>query len=69
MNVPVIPIVIGTFGTIPKRLIKRIEDLELIGQVDNSIIRIGKNTEKSPGDLRKLAVTRSPVRNNKLMLV
>ena len=28
-----------------------------------SIIEIGQNTEKSPGDLRRLAVTQTPVEN------
>ena len=36
---------------------------------DNSIIKIGQNTEKSPGDLRRLAITQTPVRNYRLMLV
>ena len=27
---------------------------------DYSIIKIGKNTEKSPGDLKRLAVTQTP---------
>ena len=35
----------------------------------NSIIKIGKNTEKSPGDLRRLAVTRTPVECHQLSLV
>ena len=30
---------------------------------DYSIIKIGQNTEKSPEDLRKLAVTQIPVMN------
>ena len=34
-----------------------------------SIIKFGQNTEKSPGDLRRLAVTQTPVRNHHLMLV
>ena len=29
-----------------------------------SIIEIGKNTEKSPGDLRRLAITQTPVENH-----
>ena len=29
-----------------------------------SIVEIGQNTEKSPGDLRKLAVTQTPVGNH-----
>ena len=37
--------------------------------LDNSIIKIGQNTEKSPGDLRKLAVTQIPARNQQLTLV
>ena len=34
-----------------------------------SIVEIGKNAEKSPGDLRRLSVTQTPVRNHWLMLV
>ena len=29
-----------------------------------SIIKIGQNTEKSPGDLRRLAVTQTPEQNH-----
>ena len=34
-----------------------------------SIIEIGQNTEKKPGDLRRLAVTRTPVKNHQLTLL
>ena len=34
---------------------------------DYSIIKIDQNTEKSPGYLRKLALTQTPVRNHQLM--
>ena len=34
-----------------------------------SIVAIGQNTENSPGDLRRLAVTRTPVENHQLTLV
>ena len=34
-----------------------------------SIIKISQNTEKSPGDLRKLAVTQTPVTSRQQMLV
>ena len=34
-----------------------------------SAIKIGLNTEKSPGDLRRLAVTQIPVKNHPLTLV
>ena len=33
---------------------------------DNSIIKIGQNTEKSPGDLMRVAVTQTPVKSSKL---
>ena len=36
---------------------------------DNCIIKIGQNTEKSPGNLRSLAVTQTPVGNHQLTLV
>ena len=34
-----------------------------------NIIEIGQNTEKSPGDLRRLAVTRTPLKDNQLTLM
>ena len=34
-----------------------------------SIIKIGQNTEESPGDLRRVAVTQTPVRTHRLTLV
>ena len=36
---------------------------------DNSIIKIGQNTEKSPGDLSRLDVTQTPMRNHLKTLV
>ena len=50
-----------------------------IGRVENrwtnrdhqnySITKIGQNTEKSPGDLRRLAVTQFPTKDYQVMLV
>ena len=34
-----------------------------------SIIKIGQNTEESPGDLKRFAVTQTPVKNRHLTLV
>ena len=34
-----------------------------------SIVEIGQNTKKSPADLRRLAVTQTPVENHQLTLV
>ena len=36
---------------------------------NDSIVEIGQNTEKSPGDLRRLAVTQTLVENYQLTLV
>ena len=33
------------------------------------IVENGQNTEKSPGDLRKLAVTQSPIKDHQLTLM
>ena len=61
MKVTIIPIVIGAFGTVTKVLIKGQEDLEkkrTSGDHSNYyIIENSQNTEKSPEDLRRLAVT------------
>ena len=63
MKVTIIPIVIGAFGTLTKGLLKGLEDLEAGGpsgdHPNDSIIEDGQNTEKSPGDLRRLAVTQN----------
>ena len=37
--------------------------------LNNIIVEIGQNTERSPGDLRRFAVTQTPVRTYRLMLV
>ena len=34
-----------------------------------TIVKVGQYTEKSPGDLRRLAVTQTPVKDHQLMLV
>ena len=60
MKVTVIPIIIGVLGTVSKVLIKRMDDLEMRTRGDHPnycVTEIGQNTKKSPGDLRRLAVT------------
>ena len=59
MKVTMVPIVIAAFGTVTKGLLKGLEDLEVEG-----LIKDDQNTEKSPGDLRRLAVTQTPVKNH-----
>ena len=60
----VIPIVIGALGTIPKGLVNEVEDLEIRRQAET--IKIDQNTEKSPGDLRRLAFSQTPLTDYKL---
>ena len=36
---------------------------------NDSIVGNGQNTKKSPGDLRRLAVTQTPVKNHRLPLM
>ena len=60
MKVTIIPIVIGALGTVTKGLLEGLEDLEVGGRV---------NTEKSPGDLRRLTVIQTPVENHQLTLM
>ena len=61
-----ITIIIGALDTVTKGLVKRLEDLEIRGIVETlqtSIVEISQNTAKSPGDLRRLAVTQIPVKD------
>ena len=73
MKVSILPIVIGAFGTVTKRIIKgprRYGSWRPSGGHPNfTIIENGQNTEKSSGDLRKLAVTQSPVKDHQRKLM
>ena len=70
MKVTIVPIMIGAFGTVTKGLLKGLEDLEVSGYYpDDSIAEDGQNTETSPGDLMRLAVTQTPVKNHQLILM
>ena len=57
----------------PQRIGKgtgRLENKRISGNHSNySIIKINQNTEKNPGELRRLAVTQTPVENHQLMLL
>ena len=64
MKVKVIPIVIGGFET-AERVGNRRTNRD---HPNDSIVEIGQNTEKSPGDLRRLTVTRSLTKDYQLSL-
>ena len=69
----IVPIVIGAFGTITKGLLKGLEDLENlrtdIDYPNDSITKNEQNTEKSPGDLKRLAVRQTQVKNHQITLI
>ena len=73
MLVTIIPIVIGAFGTVSKGLLKGLEDLEVGGQMETIqtiiLLRNVQNTEKSPVDLRRLAVPQTLVKDHQLTLM
>ena len=67
MKAMVIPVVISALGAVPKGLEKwtgRIENGRTNQNHPNySIVDIGQDTERIPGDLRRLAVTLTPVKD------
>ena len=70
MKVTIIPIVIGAFDTVTKGLLKELEDLEVGRRVETiQTIENGQNTEKIPGDLKRLALTETPVKDHQLKLM
>ena len=72
MKVTIVPVVIGALGTVTKGLLKGLEDLEIGGQVETiqtAALRRTARIETSPGDLRRLAVTQTPVKNHQLTLM
>ena len=66
MEVTIVPIVIGALGTVTKGLLKGPGGLGnwRTGRdyPNDSIAEDGQNTETSPGDLRRLAATQTPVK-------
>ena len=71
MKMTTIPIVIAAFGIVTKGLLKGLEDLEITsGDHSNYYItENGQNTEKSLGDLRRLVITQTPVKDHQLKLM
>ena len=70
MKVTIVPIVIGALCTITKGLLKGLEGLGSwrTGRdySNDSTAKNGQNRETSPGDLRRLVVTQTPVKNHPL---
>ena len=61
-------------NTVTKGLVQRLEYFEIVRRVrrdhsNYSIIKLEQNPKKSPGDLSRLAVSQTPVRNHQLTMV
>ena len=70
MKVTFIPVVIGIFGTVTIKGTGGFGNKRTSGDhLNYSIVEIGKNTETSPGDLRKPAVTQTPEKNHQITLM
>ena len=72
MKLAVILNVNGALGTVTKRLIKGLEDLEMIGRTVTkykSINNISQNAKNNRGNLSRVVVTQTPVENYQLKLV
>ena len=68
MRVMVIPVIIDALGTVPKGLVRELEEMEIGGR-NSSIVKIGSTTEKSPKDLRIIVVTQTLVKVHQQTLV
>ena len=68
-----VTIVIGALAVVTKGLVKGLEDLEIRGRektIQTRALQRGcQNTEKSHGNLKRLAVTQTPMENYHLTLV
>ena len=51
------------------RELKKTKEFESGDGPNDSTVMIGQNTKKSPGGLRRLAVTHTPVKDHQLLLV
>ena len=69
MKVTIIPIVIGALGTVTEGLLKGLGTWKWKDEWRPSIIKNGQNTEKSPGDLMRLGVTQTSVKDHQLTLM
>ena len=69
MQVTIIPIVIGAFGTVTKVLLKGLEDLEFGGRVNiqtTALLITARILRSVLEAFWRLAVTQTPVKNHQL---
>ena len=66
MKMTVISIVISSLGTMPKGMEKRLEELVIKGRIETlqTTALLSQNTERSSGDVKRLAVPQSLVKDH-----
>ena len=73
MKVTLISFITGAHRTIPKDLVKKLEDLEIGRETETTrttrITKIGQNTERSRGNLRRFAVAQTSGKDHQKSLV
>ena len=69
MQVTIIPIVIGAFGTVTKGLLKGLEDLEVGGRVETIQTTALLRTARILRRVQERPVTQTPVKNHRLTLM
>ena len=73
LKITVKPIAVSALREVLKSLENGLAELEVGGQIETiqttTLLRSSRSTEKSPGDLRKLAVTKSLVKHHQRTLV
>ena len=71
IKVTALPIVIGALGTVTRGLVKGPRGLRNKSgdNPDYSIAEAGQNTKKSPGELKRLTITQTPVKDHQLTLI
>ena len=62
MKESVIPIAIKALEAIPKGLLTWLEDVEIRERAE-AIVKVSRNIEKNPGDLRKFVFAQTPVKD------
>ena len=73
LRVTLIPIVIGGRWTVSKSFERGLAELKIRGRIGDNpnycIVSVSQNTEKSPGDQKRLAITQDPVKYHQLTVV
>ena len=74
MKVTVKPILVKALGTVPKNMRRRrFSKVEIRAKIEDhresSPVKISLNTVKSPGNLGRLVVSQTPLKNDQLKLM